>query len=86
MSSSTSPLTLPATFQKLSCHTLSADFRSATAIVSVPLVTPSKNNVLISVQHVGINASDVNVCCNHNEIHALANIDTPIELLFCFRG
>jgi hypothetical protein len=60
--SSAFAMALPATFQKLSCHTLSTDFRKATAIVSVPLVAPSKNNVVIAVQHVGINASDVNVC------------------------
>ena len=49
------------TFKKLSVIEKTPDFRKAVRVVSVPLIPPKDNEVLVKVNYVGVNASDINV-------------------------
>lgn len=54
---------LPKQYRKTSVKKLSADFRAATEIITVPTPTPDQlkaNHVLVKNIYVGINASDIN--------------------------
>eukprot|EP01104_Vermistella_antarctica_P009902 TRINITY_DN259_c1_g1_i3.p1 TRINITY_DN259_c1_g1~~TRINITY_DN259_c1_g1_i3.p1 ORF type:complete len:365 (-),score=87.31 TRINITY_DN259_c1_g1_i3:629-1723(-) len=53
-------ITLPTSFRKLECHTLSTDFRNATDIVECPIPECGPKDVLVKLTHAGINASDIN--------------------------
>ena len=48
------------TFKKLSVVEKSIDFGRAVRVVSVPLLPPQENQVLVKVNYVGVNASDIN--------------------------
>ncbi|KAL8238271.1 hypothetical protein R6Q59_019352 [Mikania micrantha] len=52
---------IPKSFEKVTVHTLSHNFRGATSIVRAPLKLPIKpDHVLLKVIYAGVNASDVN--------------------------
>ena len=49
------------TFKKLSVFEKTTDFRKAVRVVKVPLIPPKDNEVLMKVNYVGVNASDIMV-------------------------
>ncbi|KAI3753153.1 hypothetical protein L2E82_25199 [Cichorium intybus] len=52
---------IPESFEKVTVHTLSNNFRSATSIVRAPLRMPIKpDHVLLKIIYVGVNSGDVN--------------------------
>lgn len=52
-------MSLPKSFRKLCVTKLTPNFREAVHIVSVPLKPPPPNQILVKVNYVGINASDI---------------------------
>ncbi|RWS26054.1 Zinc-binding alcohol dehydrogenase domain-containing protein 2-like protein [Leptotrombidium deliense] len=52
-------MSLPATYEKILITKLTPNFREAAQVVSTQLKPPAKNEILLKVLYVGINASDI---------------------------
>jgi len=72
---------LPASYSKLQAHAVSADFRKATAVVTVPLKPPKAKEVLIRVLWAGVNASDINWTAAKYNPSIKPPFDTGFEIL-----
>ncbi|XP_078348992.1 prostaglandin reductase-3-like [Oculina patagonica] len=51
---------LPKTFRKLVISKLSTNFREAVELVTVPMLQPGPDELLVKSRYVGINATDIN--------------------------
>ncbi|XP_063960763.1 prostaglandin reductase-3-like isoform X3 [Lytechinus pictus] len=53
-------MALPNTFRKMMITKLSTNFREAVKIMTVPMIEPAENEVVMRTRYVGINASEIN--------------------------
>ncbi|CAG2162885.1 unnamed protein product, partial [Oppiella nova] len=67
------------TFQKLSVIKKTSNFREAVKVVSVPLVAPGDDQVLIKNIYAGVNATDVNVTASRYNPNAELPFDVGLE-------
>ncbi|CAG2163980.1 unnamed protein product, partial [Oppiella nova] len=67
------------TFQKLSVIKKTSNFREAVKVVSVPLVAPGDDQVLIKNIYAGVNATDVNITASRYDPNAELPFDVGLE-------
>ena len=68
------------TFKKLSVIKKTSNFREAVKVVSVPLVAPSDDQVLIKNIYAGVNATDVNTTASRYNPNAELPFDVGLEV------